>query len=194
MSILENEDPLFGIDAVPFLATSFDQSQKLWKASQPIIEKKLAAQGLKLLYVVPWPPQGLYAKKDINAIEDMKGLKCRAYNAGTSRIAELVGAQPVTIQAAEVPQAAATGVMNSFISSGSTGYDSKIWEIADAFLRHPGLAAEEHDLREPEGLRQPRQERAGGGAEGRRRRPRRAAGRWPSKRPSGTRTSSRPRA
>lgn len=133
MSILENEDPLFGIDAVPFLATSFDQSQKLWKASQPIIEKKMAAQGLKILYVVPWPPQGLYAKKDINAIEDMKGLKFRAYNPATSRIAELVGAQPVTIQAAEVPQAAATGVMNSFISSGSTGYDSKIWESLTHF-------------------------------------------------------------
>ena len=133
MSILENEDPLMGIDAVPFLATSFDQSQKLWKASQPIIEKKMAAQGLKILYVVPWPPQGIYAKKDLNTIEDMKGLKFRAYNPATSRIAELVGAQPVTIQAAEVPQAAATGVMNSFFSSGATGYDSKIWESLTHF-------------------------------------------------------------
>lgn len=133
MSLLENEDPIYGIDAVPFLATSFEDSRKLWKASQPIIEKKMGAQGLKVLYVVPWPPQGLYAKKDINTIEDMKGLKFRSYNPATSRIAELVGAQPVTIQAAEVAQAAATGVMNSFISSGSTGYDSKIWESLTHF-------------------------------------------------------------
>ena len=133
MSLLENEDPVFGADAVPFLATSFGDSLKLWKASQPVVEKKLAAQGLKVLYVVPWPPQGLYAKKDINTIEDMKGLKFRSYNPATSRIAELVGAQPVTIQAAEVAQAAATGVMNSFISSGSTGYDSKIWESLTHF-------------------------------------------------------------
>ncbi len=133
MSLLENEDPVFGVDTVPFVATSFDDAMKLWKASKAAVEKRMAAQGLKVLYVVPWPPQGLYAKKEIAAIEDMKGLKFRAYNRGTSRIAELVGAQPLTIQAAEVPQAAATGVMNAFISSGSTGYDSRIWESLTHF-------------------------------------------------------------
>jgi TRAP-type C4-dicarboxylate transport system substrate-binding protein len=133
MSNLENEDAIFGADVVPFLASSWDDAAKLWKASRPVIEKKLAAQDLKLLYAVAWPPQGLYAKKDINTLDDMKGLKFRAYNPGTSRIAELVGAIPTTIQAAEVPQAAATGVMNSFISSGSTGYDSRIWESLTHF-------------------------------------------------------------
>jgi len=133
MSNLENEDPIFGADVVPFLASSWDDAAKLWKASRPLIEKKLAAQDLKVLYAVAWPPQGLYAKKDINTLDDMKGLRFRAYNPGTSRIAELVGAVPTTIQAAEVPQAAATGVMNSFISSGSTGYDSRIWESLTHF-------------------------------------------------------------
>lgn len=133
ISLHENEDALFGVDVVPFLATSFADSMKLWKASKPAIEKKLASQGLMLLYSVPWPPQGIYAKKDLNTIEDMKGLKWRAYNAGTSRIADLVGAQPVTIQAAELPQALATGVVNSFMSSGSTGYDSKAWESLSHF-------------------------------------------------------------
>jgi TRAP-type C4-dicarboxylate transport system substrate-binding protein len=128
MSVLENDDPVFGVDTVPFLATSWGDAMKLWKASKTIVDKKMAAQDLKILYVVAWPPQGLYAKKDINSIEDMKGLKFRAYNPGTSRIAELVGAQPMTIQAAEVAQAAATGVMNSFISSGATGVDTRIWE------------------------------------------------------------------
>jgi TRAP-type C4-dicarboxylate transport system substrate-binding protein len=128
MSVMENEDAIYGVDVVPFLATSYADSEKLWKAAKPVVEKKLAAQGLTVLYAVPWPPQGIYAKKDINTIEDMKGLKFRAYNAGTARIAELVGAQPVTIQAAELAQALATGVVNSFISSGSTGRDTKVWE------------------------------------------------------------------
>jgi TRAP-type C4-dicarboxylate transport system substrate-binding protein len=127
-SIHENEDPVFGIDTVPFLATSFADATKLDKASRPTIEKKLAAQGLMLLMVVPWGPQGIYTKQDINKVEDFKGIKFRAYNAGTSRIAELAGMQAVTIQAAELPQALATGVVTSFISSGSTGYDSKVWE------------------------------------------------------------------
>ena len=132
-SLHENEDAAFGIDVVPFLATSFQDAAKLDKASRPTIDKKLAAQGLMLLMAVPWGPQGIYAKKDLNSVEDMKGLKFRSYNVGTTRIAELAGSQPVTIQAAELPQALATGVVNSFISSGSTGYDSKVWESLTHF-------------------------------------------------------------
>jgi len=133
ISLHENEDPLFGVDVVPFLATSFADAKKLWAVSRPGIEKKLASQGLMVLMAVPWPPQGLYAKKDINSVEDMKGIKFRSYNAGTARIGELAGAQSVTVQAAELPQALATGVVNSFISSGSTGYDSKVWESLTHF-------------------------------------------------------------
>jgi TRAP-type C4-dicarboxylate transport system substrate-binding protein len=133
ISLHENEDPLFGLDVVPFLATSYPQSLKLWQASRSAIEKKLASQGLMLLFAVPWGPQGIYAKKELNSLDDMKGLKWRAYNVGTARIAELVGAQPVTIQAAELPQALATGVVNAFMTSGSTGYDSKSWETMTHF-------------------------------------------------------------
>ena len=133
ISILENEDPIYGIDVVPFLATSFDQAAKLWKASRPLVEKKLGAQGMMVLFSVPWGPQGIYSKKELNSIDDMKGLKWRAYNVGTARIGELVGAQAVTIQAAELPQALATGVVNSFMSSGATGYDSKVWESLNFF-------------------------------------------------------------
>jgi TRAP-type C4-dicarboxylate transport system substrate-binding protein len=128
ISLHENEDPVFGVDVVPFLATSFAESRKLWLASKPVIEKKLASQGLMLLFAVPWAPQGIYAKKELNSIDDMKGLKWRAYNVGTSRIGELVGAQSVTVQAAELAQALATGVVNSFMTSAATGYDSKAWE------------------------------------------------------------------
>lgn len=128
MSIHENENPLFGIDVVPFLATSFGDAKKLWEAARPEITKALDAQGLTVLFAVPWPPQGIYAKKDLNSAADMRGLKWRAYNVGTTRIAQIVGAQPLTIQAAELPQALATGVVDSFMSSGATGYDSKVWE------------------------------------------------------------------
>jgi TRAP-type C4-dicarboxylate transport system substrate-binding protein len=133
LSIHENEDPVFGVDVVPFLATSFDDSMKLYKASKAAIEKKLEAQGIKLLFMVPWAPQGVYTKKEINTIEDMRGLKWRSYNVGTARLGELLGMQSVTIQAAELPQALATGVVNSFMSSGGTGYDSKAWETLSHF-------------------------------------------------------------
>ena len=140
MSLLENENPVFGADAVPFVATGFDPAWKLWQAQRPIVEKILAAQGLKVLYAVAWPPQGIYTKKQLNSVADMKGLKWRAYNPATTRIAAMVGAQPLTIQAAELSQALATGVVDSFMSSGATGVDSKVWEslshfaTADAWL------------------------------------------------------------
>jgi len=128
ISALGNEDPLFEVDALPFLATSFEDAAKLYAASKPQLEKILDDKKLKLLYAVPWPPQGLYNKNPVNSAEDMKGVKFRAYNAATSRLAELLGAVPTKIEAAEISQAFATGVAESMISSGSTGYDRKIWE------------------------------------------------------------------
>ena len=129
LSGYSNEDPLFGLDSVPFLATSYGDAEKLWKASRKAVEDKFARQGMVILYSVPWPPQGIYSSKPINAIGDMKGLKMRTYNPYTSRIAELAGAQPVTIQAAELAQAFATGAVNANITSGATGYDTKAWEV-----------------------------------------------------------------
>ena len=124
----ENENPIYGADGIPFLAASYPESKKLATAQKPFLDKLLGAQGMMLLYTVPWPPQGIYTKRTLNSAEDMKGLKWRAYSPATSKIAELVGAQPVTIQAAELSQALATGVVESYMSSGSTGYDSKTYE------------------------------------------------------------------
>ena len=128
MANFQNEWQVFGVDGLPFLADSYDGSAKLYKAQKPALDKKLGEQGMMLLYAVPWPPQGIYAKKPIASAADLKGLKWRAYSPATARIAELVGAQPVTVQAAELSQAMATGVIESYMSSGSTGYDSKTYE------------------------------------------------------------------
>jgi TRAP-type transport system periplasmic protein len=124
----QNEWQVFGVDGIPFLADSYDSAAKLWRAQKPVLEKKLGEQGMMVLYSVAWPPQGIYSKKPINSANDMKGLKWRAYSPATARIAELVGAQPVTVQAAELSQAMATGVVDSYMSSGSTGYDTKTYE------------------------------------------------------------------
>ncbi|CAG1016695.1 Solute-binding protein [Burkholderiaceae bacterium] len=128
LSNFSNEWPIFGADGIPFLADSYDAAMKLYKAQKPLMERKLGEQGMLLLYAVAWPPQGIYVKKPINSAADLKGVKWRAYNPATARIAELVGAQPVTVQAAELSQAMATGVVESYMSSGSTGYDTKTYE------------------------------------------------------------------
>jgi len=129
----ENENPLYGADGIPFLATSYSDSKRLADVQKPYLEKLLASQGMKLLFAVAWPPQGIYVKKEISSVADMRGLKWRAYSPATGKIAELIGAQPVTIQAAELSQALATGVVESYMSSGSTGYDSKTYESIKYF-------------------------------------------------------------
>lgn len=129
----ENENPLYGVDGIPFLATSYEDAMRLYKASRKTQNDLLEKQGMKMLFAVPWPPQGIYSKKPIESAADLKGVKWRAYSPSTSKIAELVGAQPVTVQASELSQALATGVVEAFMTSGSTGYDSKVYEQINHF-------------------------------------------------------------
>jgi len=128
MSALGKEDPLLEVDSQPFLATSYDDAMNLYQASKPEIVKGLDSKGLVFLYAVPWPAQGLYSKKEINSIADLKGLKFRAYNSATIRIAELTGMAPTKIEAAEISQAFSTGAVESMITSPTTGKNKKIWE------------------------------------------------------------------
>jgi TRAP-type C4-dicarboxylate transport system substrate-binding protein len=125
---LANEDPMYGVDSVPFLADSYADAMKLWKVSRSAIEQRMAKQGVKVLYGVAWPPQGVYSKKPVNSASDLKGAKWRAYSPQTNRIGELLGAQPVTIQAAELAQALSTGVVEAHMTSGATGVDIKVWD------------------------------------------------------------------
>jgi TRAP-type C4-dicarboxylate transport system substrate-binding protein len=131
-SLASNEAPVYGLDSVPFLATGYDAAKKLYAAQKPSLEKQLASEGLMLLYSVPWPPQGIYAKREITKIEDIKGLKFRTYNAMTGRVATLAGAVPIQIEVTDLPTAFATGRVDVMITSASTGVDTK----AQDYLTH----------------------------------------------------------
>lgn len=124
----ENESPLFGVDGVPFLATSYKNARSLYDAQRPVLQRYLDKQGLMLLYSVPWPAQGLYSTKPVDSMSDMRKIKWRAYSPATAKMGELMGAQAVTVQAAELSQAIATGVVEAFMTSSTTGVDSRIHE------------------------------------------------------------------
>lgn len=132
ISLHANESPIYSIDSVPFLATGYDAAKKLYAAQKPYLEKKLGEEGLVLLYSVPWPPQGIYAKKEIKSIDDLKGLKFRTYNPATQRIAQLTGAIPTQVEVPDIPTAFATNRVEAMITSPTTGVDSKVWD----FLTH----------------------------------------------------------
>lgn len=131
-SLAANEAPVYGFDSVPFLATGYDGAKKLYAAQKPFLEKQLASEGMILLYSVPWPPQGLYAKREIKSIDDLKGLKFRTYNPMIGRIAALAGSIPTQIEVPDLPTAFATGRVDVMITSASTGVDTK----AQDYLTH----------------------------------------------------------
>ncbi|SMY08377.1 TRAP transporter substrate-binding protein [Flavimaricola marinus] len=129
LSTLSNEDLAFGIDSQPFVATSYEDAAKLWEAQRPVITELLAEQGLMPLFSVPWPAQGLYTNGEIATVEDLNGLRFRAYNAALEEFAALAGAAPVQIEASDIPQAFATGQVAAMITSPSTGVNSTAWDF-----------------------------------------------------------------
>lgn len=133
ISALGNEDAAYSADAVPLLATTFDEAKALWDASRPVYEEKLAEEGLVLLYAAPWPPQGIYMNSEVTDASSFDGVKFRAYNPSTARLAELLGAVPATIATAEISQAFSTGVINGMITSPSTGVDSQAWDFVSHY-------------------------------------------------------------
>ena len=133
ISGLANENPVFGVDSIPFLATSYADAKRLLEASKPVQQKVFAKQGIKMLFSVPWPGQSLYSVKAINSADDFKGTKMRAYNPATTKIAQMLGASPVTIQLPELGQALATGAAQNFLTSSASGADGKLYEQTKFF-------------------------------------------------------------
>ena len=133
IGILGNEDPIYKLDNLPFLATNFSDAKKLYEVSKPLIEAKLNENGLMLLYSVPWPPQGVYSKEPLTSIDSFKGAKLRAYSSTLSRLAVLLEASPTTVQTVEIPQAFSTGIIDMMITSPTTGVSSQSWDYVNNY-------------------------------------------------------------
>lgn len=132
LSLLANDNPVFGIDSMPFLATNYEDAERLWAAQKDVIESLLDEQGMMVLYAVPWPPQGLYTTKEIRSVDDLAGLKFRTYNSTLEEFVNLAGAAPTQVEVPDIPQAFSTGRVEAMITSPSTGANSKAWD----FLSH----------------------------------------------------------
>ncbi|WP_108661952.1 TRAP transporter substrate-binding protein [Acuticoccus kandeliae] len=133
MGNLYNENPIFGADNLPFVTTGYDDAKKMWDAQRPFVEKALADDGIRLLFAVPWPGQGFYLSNEIASADDLKGVRFRTYNATTSRMAELLGMVPTTVEAVEIPQAFSTGIVDGMVTSAATGVRTKAWDFTDYF-------------------------------------------------------------
>lgn len=130
---LGNNDPVFKLDNIPFLATDFDSAEKLYQASKGELTKALAKDSLKLLYTSPWPAQDLYSNKEVKSLNDLSGLKMRSYSPTTSRLADLMGTTPVNIPFSDVAQAFTTNAIDAMITSPSTGVNGQSWDYITHF-------------------------------------------------------------
>ncbi|MEQ6888200.1 TRAP transporter substrate-binding protein [Halomonas sp. CS7] len=133
MSRLANENPIFEVDSVPYLASSYEDAQTLWETSREIIAEELAEQRLRLLFAVPWPPQGIYTQQALEEPDDLKNLSMRAYNTASERFAQLVGAVPTQVEVPDIPTAFSTGRVGAMITSPATGADTKAWDYLSHF-------------------------------------------------------------
>jgi TRAP-type C4-dicarboxylate transport system substrate-binding protein len=134
LSRLANEDPIFALDSIPFLASSYDEAEALWEASRDAVSERLAEQGLTLLYAVPWPGQSLYLRQEVTEPDQMQGLSFRAYNVATERLAELLGAVPTQVEETDIPTAFSTGRVEAMITSPSTGANAQAWDFVSHYI------------------------------------------------------------
>ncbi len=133
MSNLSNQSPLFQVDSIPFLVTSYDSAKKLWSGQRPFVEAYLKGQGMRLIYAVPWPGQGFFTKKEINKLADLEGVRFRTYNSTTEQMARLMKAVPTTVEAVEIPQAFSAGIVDAMVTSAATGVRNEAWEFSDYY-------------------------------------------------------------
>lgn len=134
LSRLSNEDPVFAVDSIPFLAASYDDAEALWSATREPVSAQLAEQGLTVLFAVPWPGQSLYLGKEVTDPAQFQGLTFRAYNAATERLAQLLGAVPTQVEAGDIATAFSTGRVAAMITSPSTGVSSQAWDFTTHYI------------------------------------------------------------
>ena len=189
LSIHGNEDPFFEADSVPFLADTWEATAALTQATEPFIRARLERQGLTLLSLVPWPSQGFYTRTPLTALAELRGTRFRAYNTLTTRFAELLGAQPVTVQVPDIPQAFATNLVNVLFTAAQTGVDTSAWDFSRHFLDVGGMRAKNAIFANSRALAALEPAAAGGagrrGEAGRGARRRDGPGRRDARRPSG---------
>lgn len=133
MSNLSNQNPIFQVDAIPFLVNGYESAMKLYEGQRPFVEKYLQDQGMRLIYAVPWPGQGFYTKNEIKTIADMEGVKFRTYNSTTEKMASLMKAVPTTVEAVEIPQAFTAGIVDAMVTSAATGVRTEAWTFANYY-------------------------------------------------------------
>ena len=131
-------EPILDLSTMPFLVSDFKEAHQLGTISRPTMEKAFTKWNQKLLYWHFWPGAGIFTKKPVQSIDDLKDLRIRAFNAESTEWVKAAGGKPLTMPWGDVYMALFTGGIDAVLTSSVSGVDGKFWEV-DAPFREPGV-------------------------------------------------------
>ncbi len=126
-------EPLMDLSTMPFLVADYGEAHLLGTVSRPYMEKVFKKWNQKLLYWQFWPGAGLYSKKPIASMDDLKGLRIRTFNNVSTQWVKNAGAKPVSMPWGDVYMAMSTGAIDALLTSSVSGADGKFWEVMSNF-------------------------------------------------------------
>ncbi len=133
LGYVAGSEPILDFSTMPFLVADYKEAKALGTLSRPTMEKVFTKWNQKMLYWHFWPGAGLYSKKPINSIEDLKDLKIRTFNAESTEWVKAAGGKPMTMPWGDVYMALFTGGIDAVLTSTVSGVDGKFWEVTPYF-------------------------------------------------------------
>lgn len=128
-------EPILAMESLPFLIQTQDELRTLYRLIRPLIEKSFAEQGLKVLYIVPWPRQNIYTKTRVTSLDDLRGMKIRTYDRNSSEMMTLLGLTPLQMPSGDVVPALASGMVDAVMTSTTTAAAQQYWEFLPYIYR-----------------------------------------------------------
>jgi TRAP-type transport system periplasmic protein len=130
---LAEEDPAFLLSSLPFVTLSVSDARALYDMAKPLYEQLFAERKQKLLYVIPWPPSGIWSAEPLRDVAALKALKIRTYdNTGTDVMAK-VAATAAIVSFSELNAKLENGDLNAVLSSGDGGAGRQMWKYLKNF-------------------------------------------------------------
>lgn len=130
-------DPLFLISTLPLLAQSPEDAVRLYSAAKPAMSKVLNESNQVMLFVTPWPNNGIWANKPIVDQASLKELRIRTFDPNGTLTFRAAGAAPIQLSWADVLAQLSTGGIDAVLTSADNGGAAKLWELVSHYTEIP---------------------------------------------------------
>jgi TRAP-type C4-dicarboxylate transport system substrate-binding protein len=130
---LEPVDSIFAIASLPFLVQSIGDAKRLADLARPRYREVLKRNGVHLLYVTIWPATGLWSKRPVATIGDLRSLSIRTYDDNSAAVMHIAGAKAVSLPFGQAISKLRDGSLDAILSSGDGGAGRRLWDFLPNF-------------------------------------------------------------